>query len=218
MDKKGFTLIELLAVILILAIITLIAIPVVNKIVKEARKGAAETSTINYVDAVEKIYKDVTSHFKKNKDVKISCISGDMAAKDIGEEMRKFMSNETNIMISTTIIEVGINIPNASVILIQSAERFGLAQLHQLRGRVGRGETQSHCLLMSEKTSEKLNIMCTTTSGFKIADEDLRLRGAGNLAGSKQSGFSEEIELAIKYAKLSAMVRDEVSNIYKARH
>jgi len=91
-----------------------------------------------------------------------------MKQKDIIEEINKFAKNETQILISTTIIEVGVNVPNATVILISNAERFGLAQLHQLRGRVGRGEHQSYCILLSEYNSPKLDIMCKTTNGFII--------------------------------------------------
>jgi len=109
-------------------------------------------------------------------------------------EMQRFIKGETNIMVSTTVIEVGVDVPNASVMIIESAERFGLSQLHQLRGRVGRGADQSYCILMSgDKISNdaiaRLRIMTQTNDGFRIAEEDMRLRGPGNIEGTQQSGL-----------------------------
>jgi ATP-dependent DNA helicase RecG len=107
--------------------------------------------------------------------------------------MKRFVKGETKIMVATTVIEVGVNVPNASVMVIENAERFGLAQLHQLRGRVGRGAEKSYCILMhkdriSKDSKIRLQTMCDTTDGFKIADVDLQLRGPGDMAGTKQSG------------------------------
>lgn len=123
----------------------------------------------------------------------ISIVHGKMPAKDKDYEMERFIKKQTQIMVATTVIEVGVNVPNASVIVIESAERFGLSQLHQLRGRVGRGNDQSYCILMSSHklTSEakiRLETMTATTDGFKIAEVDLRLRGPGDLMGTQQSG------------------------------
>ena len=109
-------------------------------------------------------------------------------------EMQRFVKGETQIMVATTVIEVGINVPNASVMIIENAERFGLSQLHQLRGRVGRGAEQSYCILMSDykiSTEGKIRLetMCRTNDGFEIAETDLKLRGPGDLMGTQQSGI-----------------------------
>jgi len=126
-----------------------------------------------------------------------------MKPKDKDFEMQRFVKGETQIMVATTVIEVGVNVPNASVMIIENAERFGLSQLHQLRGRVGRGAEQSYCILM---TSSKLGkdsrlriaTMCETNDGFKIAETDLKLRGPGDAEGTRQSGL-----LDLKLADLS---------------
>ena len=107
--------------------------------------------------------------------------------------MQRFAKGETKILVATTVIEVGVNVPNASVMIIENSERFGLSQLHQLRGRVGRGSEQSYCILMSgyklsKEGKKRLEVMVRTTNGFEIADEDLKLRGAGDIAGTQQSG------------------------------
>ena len=107
--------------------------------------------------------------------------------------MQRFVRNETQIMVSTTVIEVGVNVPNASVMVIESAEKFGLSQLHQLRGRVGRGSEQSYCILLtgnkvSKEAKERLHVFCSTNDGFKIAEKDLELRGPGDIEGTRQSG------------------------------
>ncbi len=124
---------------------------------------------------------------------KISIVHGKMKAKDKDFEMQRFVNNETQIMVATTVIEVGVNVPNASVMIIESAERFGLSQLHQLRGRVGRGAEQSYCILMSDvklskDTRTRLETMVRTSDGFEIADVDLQLRGPGDMSGTQQSG------------------------------
>jgi ATP-dependent DNA helicase RecG len=116
-----------------------------------------------------------------------------MKPKEKEFEMNRFLRGETNIMVATTVIEVGVNVPNASVMIIESAQKFGLSQLHQLRGRVGRGADQSYCILMSDIKQSKeaklrLNTMVETTDGFKIAEADLKLRGPGELEGTAQSG------------------------------
>ena len=123
----------------------------------------------------------------------ISIVHGQMKPKDKDYEMQRFVQGKTQIMVATTVIEVGVNVPNASVMIIESAERFGLSQLHQLRGRVGRGADQSYCILMSGKkrsaeAQTRLQTMVQTNDGFEIAEVDLRLRGPGDLMGTQQSG------------------------------
>ena len=125
----------------------------------------------------------------------ISILHGKMKPKDKEFEMERFVKRETQIMVATTVIEVGVNVPNATVMVIESAQRFGLSQLHQLRGRVGRGADQSYCILMSDvklsrETRTRLETMCRTNNGFEIADVDLQLRGPGDLAGTQQSGLA----------------------------
>ncbi len=115
--------------------------------------------------------------------------------------MRAFAARETQILVSTTVIEVGVNVPNASVMIIENAERFGLAQLHQLRGRVGRGAEQSYCILvtkdhLAEGTQERMDIMVETTDGFRIAEADLKFRGPGDLEGTAQSGLPINLRIA----------------------
>jgi ATP-dependent DNA helicase RecG len=136
-------------------------------------------------------------------DYQLSIVHGKMKPEDKEYEMQRFIKKETQIMVATTVIEVGVNVPNASVMIIESAERFGLAQLHQLRGRVGRGEDKSYCILMtgfelSKEAKKRMGTMVATTDGFEIAEVDLQLRGPGDLMGTQQSGI-----LDLKIADLS---------------
>ncbi|MCQ2193078.1 MAG: ATP-dependent DNA helicase RecG [Paludibacteraceae bacterium] len=131
----------------------------------------------------------------------ISMVHGQLPAAEKEEEMQKFVSGQTQILVATTVIEVGVNVPNASVMIIESAERFGLSQLHQLRGRVGRGAEQSYCILITsnkqaKNTRERMEIMTTSTDGFEISEADLRLRGPGDLEGTQQSGMPFELHIA----------------------
>ena len=132
---------------------------------------------------------------------RISMVHGQMRAKDKDEQMQRFAKGETQILVATTVIEVGVNVPNASVMIIENAERFGLSQLHQLRGRVGRGAEQSYCLLLtkfeiSKDTRKRMDIMVATNDGFRIAEADLQLRGPGDLEGTQQSGLPFELHIA----------------------
>lgn len=132
---------------------------------------------------------------------RISMVHGKMKPHEKDAEMQKFVSGETQILVATTVIEVGVNVPNASVMIIQNAERFGLSQLHQLRGRVGRGAEQSYCILVSNfklsaETRKRLQIMTETNDGFEIAEADLKLRGPGDLEGTQQSGIAFNLKLA----------------------
>lgn len=132
---------------------------------------------------------------------RVCMVHGQMRAQDKDAEMQRFASGECQIMVATTVIEVGVNVPNASVMIIENAERFGLSQLHQLRGRVGRGADQSYCILMtnqelSRDTSKRMKIMTETNDGFRIAEADLQLRGPGDLEGTQQSGLPFELHIA----------------------
>lgn len=132
---------------------------------------------------------------------KVSKVHGKMKPAEKDEEMQHFLANETQIMVATTVIEVGVNVPNASVMVIENAERFGLSQLHQLRGRVGRGADQSYCILvtgykLTEETRKRIEIMVQTNDGFEIAEADLKLRGPGDLEGTQQSGVAFDLKIA----------------------
>ena len=132
---------------------------------------------------------------------RLSKVHGRMKPKDKEDEMQRFVSGETQILVATTVIEVGVNVPNASVMVILDAQRFGLSQLHQLRGRVGRGADQSFCILvtpfkLSEDTRKRIDIMCDTNDGFRIAEADLKLRGPGDLEGTQQSGMAFDLKIA----------------------
>jgi len=129
-------------------------------------------------------------------DLYISMVHGKMKSADKDFEMARFLKGETQIMVATTVIEVGVNVPNASIMIIENSERFGLTQMHQLRGRVGRGEYQSYCILMSglklsKEGKERIETMVQTSNGFEIAEKDLRMRGPGDLLGTKQSGITD---------------------------
>jgi ATP-dependent DNA helicase RecG len=129
-----------------------------------------------------------------NPEYQVAIVHGKMKPADKDYEMNRFVTGEAQILVATTVIEVGVNVPNASVMIIESAERFGLSQLHQLRGRVGRGADQSFCILMtgtklSNEGKKRMEIMVRTNDGFDIAEEDLRLRGPGDLMGTQQSGL-----------------------------
>jgi len=151
-----------------------------------------ESKTLDYKDLMDG-YEGVCRHFPKPK-FQVSVVHGRMKADDKEAEMARFVKGETHIMVATTVIEVGVNVPNASVMVVESAERFGLSQLHQLRGRVGRGASQSYCVLMSgvklsKDAKFRLKTMVSTQNGFEIADADLKLRGPGDIMGTRQSGL-----------------------------
>jgi len=132
---------------------------------------------------------------------KVGKVHGQMKPADKDAEMQRFATGETQILVATTVIEVGVNVPNASVMVIENAERFGLSQLHQLRGRVGRGADQSYCILVTNyeignDTRRRLQIMVDSTDGFEIAEQDLKLRGPGDLEGTQQSGMAFDLKIA----------------------
>jgi len=151
---------------------------------------------------------------------KVSKVHGQMKPAEKDAEMQRFVNGETQIMVATTVIEVGVNVPNASVMVIENAERFGLSQLHQLRGRVGRGADQSYCILvtsykLSEDTRKRLEIMVQTCDGFEIAEADLKLRGPGDLEGTQQSGIAFDLRIAdiVRDGQLLQYVREVASAI-----
>ncbi|MDF2432427.1 MAG: ATP-dependent helicase RecG [Mucilaginibacter sp.] len=164
---------------------------------------------------------NVMAHEFPLPDYRISIVHGKMKAADKQFEMNRFIKGETQIMVATTVIEVGVNIPNASVMIIENAERFGLSQLHQLRGRVGRGSEQSYCILMSShKLSHdgkiRLDTMVKTNNGFEIAETDLQLRGPGNLDGTQQSGVLDlKVANLVTDQELLIQVRKCVENIFE---
>lgn len=192
-----------------------------EKIYEEINKGQqgyiicpfiedSESPKFQNVVSVAAAKKMAEDYFRtKPNPVSMGVISGDMSQKSILATVAQFEAKQFDVLISTTIVEVGVNIPNATVIAIMSAGRFGMAALHQLRGRVGRGTAQSYCLLCSPDRSERLDIMCKTSDGFTIAEQDLRLRGPGDLTGDAQSGDSKVIELIMKRPNLSAAIRQK---------
>ena len=149
------------------------------------------------------MYEELCTHIFPN--YKVGLLHGKMKAAEKEEIMSKFVKGETHILVSTTVIEVGVDVPNASLMIIEHAERFGLSQLHQLRGRVGRGAEQSFCVLLTadKKTAvakERLGIMEETTDGFRIAEKDLEIRGQGEILGTRQSG--------VQTFKIGNIIRD----------
>ena len=168
---------------------------------KEIKKGRQvyivyplieESETLDYNHLMDG-YESVKRQFPE---LAISIVHGKMKPADKEYEMKRFVEGKTQIMVATTVIEVGVNVPNASMMVIESAERFGLSQLHQLRGRVGRGAEQSYCVLMTglkltNESKARMNIMVETNDGFRIAEEDLRLRGPGDIEGTQQSGIAD---------------------------
>lgn len=179
---------------------------VFNFIREEIKKGRQVYIVYPLIEESEKIdLKNLESGYttimKVFPEYKVSMVHGRMKAAEKDEEMARFKNKETQILVSTTVIEVGVDVPNASVMLIESAERFGLSQLHQLRGRVGRGADQSYCILMSsyklsKESTIRLETMVRTNDGFEIAETDLKLRGPGDIEGTEQSGLGFNLKIA----------------------
>ena len=173
---------------------------------KEIRLGRQVYVVYPLIEGSEKLdYKNLEEGFETFQSVfpeyKVCMVHGRMKPAEKEAEMQKFVSGEAQILMATTVIEVGVNVPNASVMVIESAERFGLSQLHQLRGRVGRGAEQSYCVLvssykLSNETRKRLEIMVSSNNGFEIAEADLRLRGYGDLEGTRQSGEGIDLKIA----------------------
>lgn len=164
------------------------------------------------IESVMSVYKK-TEDFFGIKGIKSAVITGKMKDEEKNSIIDSFAKNETQILIATTIIEVGVNVPNATVMTIMEADRFGLAGLHQLRGRVGRSDIQSYCLLKSTKqNNDRLMAMCRTNNGFEIAEEDLKLRGTGEFTGTRQSGEDRNVRLMLKNPKFYQDIKEYIKN------
>ncbi|MDR0428897.1 MAG: ATP-dependent DNA helicase RecG [Tannerellaceae bacterium] len=204
---------------------------------KEIRLGRQVYVVYPLIEGSEKLdYKNLEEGFEVFKEVfseyNVCMVHGRMKALEKDTEMQKFISGEAQILMATTVIEVGVNVPNASVMVIESAERFGLSQLHQLRGRVGRGAEQSYCILvssykLSKDTRKRLEIMVNTNNGFEIAEADLRLRGHGDLEGTRQSGMGIDLKIAnlaadgqiLQYARdIAQQILDEDPDLSHTSH
>jgi ATP-dependent DNA helicase RecG len=176
-----------------------------------------ESSKLDYKDLMDG-YESITRDFPRDL-YQISILHGRMKSDDKVFEMNRFKSGKTQIMISTTVIEVGVNIPNASVMIIESSEKFGLSQLHQLRGRVGRGSENSYCILMSSNklstdAKKRIKTMTSTNDGFKVAEVDMEIRGPGNLLGTQQSGLLNfKIGNIIQDKEILEYANNDVKNI-----
>ena len=156
-------------------------------------------------------YKVITEEFKAPQYV-TAVVHGQQKSENKAYDMKLFAEGRADILVATSVIEVGVDVPNATVMIIESAERFGLSQLHQLRGRVGRGDKKSYCILMtgyklSKESRERIELMCSTQDGFELAEADLRMRGPGDLEGTVQSGLAIDLHIA-NLAKDSKMLED----------
>lgn len=186
---------------------------VVYPIIEESEKLDLRNATEMYENLQQKIFPEF----------KIGLLHGKMKAAEKEEIMKTFTANETQVLVATTVIEVGVDVPNASAMLIEHAERFGLSQLHQLRGRVGRGAAESYCILLAQfsktkEAQERLKIMEQTTDGFKIAEKDLEIRGPGEVMGTRQSGLPEfRIANIVRDQKILEMARLEASYMLEER-
>ena len=182
---------------------------IVFPLIKESEKTDLQSLETGFENL-----KEVFPNFKMSK------VHGKMKPKEKEEEMNRFVKGETQILVATTVIEVGVNVPNATVMVILEAQRFGLSQLHQLRGRVGRGGDQSYCILvtnykLSADTKKRIDIMCATNDGFQIAEADLKLRGPGDLEGTQQSGMAFDLKIAniARDGQLVQMARTEALRV-----
>jgi ATP-dependent DNA helicase RecG len=178
---------------------------VICPLIEESETTEAKAATVEF----ERLRKDVFP------DLRLALVHGRLKDKD--EVMRRFKAGETDILVATAVVEVGVDVPNATVMLIEGADRFGLAQLHQFRGRVGRGAARSSCLLLAEdpsaKSLERLHLLAVENDGFRLAAEDMRLRGAGELMGPRQHGMSDLAMEALHRPELLSEVRQEAERM-----
>ena len=163
---------------------------------------------------LEQGYEDIVAAFPF-PEYKVAIVHGQQSNEEKNFNMKAFAAGRANILVSTTVIEVGVDVPNASVMVIESAQRFGLSQLHQLRGRVGRGSEKSYCILVkdekvSKESQKRLDLMCRTENGFELAEEDMKMRGPGDLEGTQQSGLPIALNIAslAKDGRILAEARD----------
>jgi len=181
---------------------------VICPLIEESEAIVARNATAEF----ERLQKEVFP------DLRMGLVHGRLKTKD--DVMRAFVSGEVQVLVATAVVEVGVDVPNATVMMIEGADRFGLAQLHQFRGRVGRGAGQSHCLLLTDETSEaalnRLNLMTRIRDGFTLAEEDMRIRGTGELMGVRQHGISDLAMDALKQPELLSEVRQEAENILQS--
>ena len=192
---------------------------------KQLQEGRQVYIVYPLIEESEKLdLKNLEEGFEHIKEVfpeyTVCKVHGKMKPKEKDAEMQRFVTNEARIMVATTVIEVGVNVPNASVMVIESAQRFGLSQLHQLRGRVGRGADQSYCILvtpyeLSADTRKRINIMVESNDGFEIAEADLKLRGPGDLEGTQQSGIPFNLRIAnlVRDGEIVQYAREIAQNI-----
>src|SRR5690606_9581923 len=211
---------------------------VMNFIRSEIEKGCQAYIIFPLIEESEKLdyenlmkgYENVKSWFPEPK-FWISMVHGKMPPEVKEENMQRFKRNDTQIMVATTVIEVGVDVPNATVMVIESAERFGLSQLHQLRGRVGRGSEKSYCILLtgnqiSKDAKERLEVMCKSNDGFVIAEKDLELRGPGEIEGTRQSGtvnfkiadITKDQEVLILAREFAGRISDNDPQLNAAQH
>ena len=165
------------------------------------------------VSTVEETYASYKMAFE-GTDIQVGIVTGKMKSQETEEITNRFKNGEIHVLISTTVIEVGVDVPNANIIVINNAERFGLSQLHQLRGRVGRGSEQGYCILNSKETENpRLKILCETTNGYEISLKDMELRGTGDILGTDQSGTNDDIELIVKYPNMYQFAKQDAEKM-----
>ena len=184
------------------------------KVEEEAEPGSDGEPGFQAADGAEQNLLSAVEYAQKLRgelpELRIDCLHGRMKPAEKDTAMQKMLSGETDVLVATTVIEVGVDIPNAALMLVENAERFGLSQLHQLRGRVGRGKHQSYCVLVTDNKSDdvqaRMKVLCESADGFRIAEEDLRLRGPGDFFGSRQHGLPE-MHLADLGAETETLLR-----------
>lgn len=177
-----------------------------------------ESETMDYKN-LEEGFQQIINEFPAPK-YSVAVVHGQQKNQDKAYDMDLFASGKADILVATSVIEVGVDVPNASVMVIESAERFGLSQLHQLRGRVGRGAEKSYCILMtgyklSKESRRRIELMCATTDGFELAEEDMKMRGPGDIDGTRQSGLAFDLKISnlSKDNLILNMARDAAASI-----